>query len=56
MSSLTQIAFLKALNDKFEPTELVEFLELSTVDIIDAFEDLVLMRQTELEDELKYGR
>lgn len=55
MSSLTQIAFLKALNDKFDPTELVELLDLETVDIIDAFEGLILQRQSSLEDELKYG-
>jgi hypothetical protein len=47
--------FLKALASKFESWELCELLDVSISDFIAAFEDLIWERQTDLEDELKYG-
>lgn len=52
---LTQDAFIKALLDKFDGFELVELLGLSTKQVVDAFYDIILENQSELEDELKYG-
>lgn len=55
MSSLTQDAFFKALEDKFTAAELVELLGLETRQIIQRFFDEVIDNQPELQDELKYG-
>lgn len=55
MSSLTQTAFLKALADKFDPYELCDLLEITSEELIAYFEDKVLINQSMLEDELKWG-
>ena len=55
MGSLTQAAFIKAIIDKFEPFELCELLGIETIDIVREFRSRILERQSELEDELKYG-
>lgn len=47
---------LKALADRFEGYELVELLDISVEEIIDAFQDRIEYNFTELEDFLTNGR
>lgn len=47
--------FLKALMDRYETTELVELLGLSTEDIIDAFYERIMENEEALWEELQYG-
>lgn len=55
MANMTGYAFLTALSEKFEATELVELLGLTVDDIIEIHQELILQKQAMLEDELKYG-
>lgn len=47
---------LKALSDRFEGFELVELLDISVDEVIDAFQDKILENFPELEDYLINGR
>lgn len=55
MVKLTQDAFLDALVKKFEATELVELLDLTTTDIVQSFFEEIIAKQRQLEEELKWG-
>lgn len=55
MANMTGYAFLTALSEKFEPSELVELLGLTMDDIIENFQEQILEKQAMLEDELKWG-
>lgn len=48
-------AFLKRLLDHYTATELVDRLDLTTEDIVDAFYELIMENSRDLTEDMDYG-